>query len=177
MIIGNDIIDLTEPPPHPRFFQRITSEREKRYFSDSVLMCHQLWAAKEAAFKAIRQQRTINFIPAAFQVNSKLNKIRFEDIELGLHYEQDQNFLHCLAMPASCAGTYRISSSSPSPAAAVRQTLIDLWSDLGNKPITVEQIQKKNGVPQIIAGGSSRGISLTHHGSYVAAAILALPPS
>ena len=81
MIAGNDVVDLKDPANHPssihpRFDRRVFDARETRLLDEALdenarhRLRWTLWAAKEAALKALRQSRPdLPFHPAEMHVN------------------------------------------------------------------------------------------------------------
>ena len=86
--IGDDIVDLriTKPAPHPRFVDRVFTERERSRIGGSWKLMWLHWAAKEAAFKAFsRFIPALKFVPRRFVVDLTNRKVFSE---LGAGYFQ-----------------------------------------------------------------------------------------
>lgn len=70
LTLGNDIVDLcaVEPPLHPRYRARVLTGRERSYITEFPLEFSTCWAAKEAAYKALKRLcRTRTFIPSQYE--------------------------------------------------------------------------------------------------------------
>ena len=77
--IGNDIVDLSErnPPLHPRFAARAFTPAELRQIGNSWQNLWLHWAAKEAAFKAMKRLLPqIAFIPKQFEFDRIKSEVR-----------------------------------------------------------------------------------------------------
>ncbi len=82
-LVGNDVVDLEralDPPPHPRFFERVCAPTERALLCQRAFdrrLAWTLFAAKEAAYKLVTKLRgSLAFVPAAFEVASDLRSIQ-----------------------------------------------------------------------------------------------------
>jgi len=87
--IGNDIVDLQAArKQHPRFAARILSSAEQVAISNNKEQIWLYWAAKEAAYKALKRifPETI-FSPNKFELDPKNNLIRYKGKKLFCRYQ------------------------------------------------------------------------------------------
>jgi phosphopantetheinyl transferase (holo-ACP synthase) len=87
MCIGNDVVDLltVDHQKPDRYLRRIFSADEyKRYVSEGAAstLVWRAWAAKEAAFKMLRQAGVLNsFVPSRLTYCDRTSRIRYENSE------------------------------------------------------------------------------------------------
>lgn len=116
-LIGNDIVDLSEPgvagkETDRRFLERVFTARERARILDSrdpTLTLWSVWAAKEAAFKIVTKLWPgVVFAHAAFEVDLRnfpdaaaRGAITFEDVSMGARWERGAaGYVHCIATQA-----------------------------------------------------------------------------
>lgn len=106
--VGNDIVDFSnETNKHldRRFRQRVFSSAENQVIDSAKnpsAMLWQLWAAKEAAFKAYQQQYLhCIFSPILFQVDVTLKIVRYCHTTIFVKWQwMNQTTCHALALLA-----------------------------------------------------------------------------
>lgn len=107
--IGNDIVDLSERDPdiHPKFKQRVLTELEQKQVGDSWALLWLHWAAKEAAYKALkRQHRELIFSPKTFQFDISNATIKYGSDLLYSRFSIEPDYVYL-----SCAAKYEHLSS------------------------------------------------------------------
>ncbi len=193
-MLGNDLVDLSDPETrpaalHPRFDARVFCESERAFLAsspDSHRMRWTLWAAKESAYKCLRQcERKIVFSPSRFVVeltNPNAGIVRHEGRSLDVEFEQAADFVHAVAW-SSDEGIQRVSgrllarvrrlSGDISPEAAsrdARRLAIEGASILLDVPVSELRIEREDRIPRLYWQGrrSEVDLSLSHHGSFVA---------
>ena len=94
MCIGNDVIDLStvEHQKPDRYCRRIFSASEyQQYASERAapLLVWRTWAAKEAAFKMLRQAAILNaFVPSSLTYDDRTSRIRYGNSEWQVQLSQ-----------------------------------------------------------------------------------------
>ena len=158
--IGNDIVDLVNNQPHPRFLDRITSSREKERFTHlSTEEVWKLWACKEASYKCFMQLLgSIEGIPRRFEISQDFRSCEFKGQRLCLAVEQSDDFVYVMANPdLQAKPTYRIARTIEDESKEVRNLLQEMMPSPG------EVKKSPDGVPSFISEGKAYPISLTHH--------------
>lgn len=189
-MIGNDVVDLCDPESsaaehHARFDGRVFDATERELIAaspQSERVRWAMWAAKESAYKAARQQdpRTV-FSPRRFAV-------RFESQERASVSVGERRFRVALVLDdehvhavAGCVGDRAVCAAvaphhGVAPSAAARQLAIaTLAPVMGVAPDDLA-IQRDGRIPRLWLRGrrSLAALSLSHHGRFVAFAC-ALP--
>lgn len=196
-MIGNDIVDLEflDQPPyqHVRHLRRVCSSSEARVVRDSAnpsVRLAVLWAAKEAAYKLIsRTQTDCHFVPRHFVTefddsgdwNAAVEgRVAFEELDATVRVSITPRWVHAVATfetpLAVCWGVapieeYCVSGSSAQrESAAVRQLAKHLIEQAGLVGATLTHGGK---IPSVVSDreDANIGLSLSHHGAFVAAAI------
>jgi phosphopantetheinyl transferase (holo-ACP synthase) len=184
--LGNDIVDRKATAGHnPRFTDRILNPQEKSRrdswpLNEAFIWFY--WAAKEAAYKAIRQSRDIPFHHREFIVSEDMTRIVWKDEILQLQIMEHDDAIFALATDgetAQCHSQIAAFPEEPSPALhseRARGLLLDLAALHLFLPRADLSIQTENRIPRLLQKGKSlpHALSLTHHGRYVAAS-LAVP--
>ena len=101
--IGNDIVDLKylEPDLHPRFIKRVFSPTERQRVSSDRSALWLNWAAKEAAYKAVRRlDPSIIFEHAHFEYHPAQRCVRYGNYHLPCQYTINSDYVHVV-----CAST------------------------------------------------------------------------
>lgn len=186
MRLGNDIVDRRATAGHnPRFTDRILNPLEKSrrpsWSADEPFLWF-YWAAKEAAYKAIRQSRDIPFHHREFIVSEDMTRIVWKDEILQLQIMQDADAIFALAtdgQTSQCHSQIAAFPEEPAPALhseKARALLLDLAALHLSLPRADLTIQAENRIPKLLHQGKPlpHAMSLTHHGRYVAAS-LAVP--
>jgi hypothetical protein len=140
------------------------------------------WAAKEAAYKAIRQTRDIPFHHREFIVSEDMTRIVFQGETLRMHIIEDADAIFALATDgetSQCHSQIAAFPEEPAPALhseKARALLLDLAALRLSLPRADLSIHAENRIPRLIHQGKPlpHAMSLTHHGRYVAAS-LAVP--
>ena len=94
--IGNDIVDrnTSELGAHGRFPKRVLSPQEQEFLTEDPDAIWQFWAAKEAAYKAIKRiAPTTIFSPRTFEFSPKEGSVRFQDISLYCRFIEDPEYI------------------------------------------------------------------------------------
>lgn len=186
MRLGNDIVDRKATAGHnPRFQNRILNPLEKsrrQVWSLDEPFIWFYWAAKEAAYKAIRQSRDIPFHHREFIVSEDMTSIAWKDESFQLQFIEDADAVFALATDgqiSQCHSQIAAFSEEAPPALQsekARALLLDLAAQHLALPRVDITIQTENRIPKLMQQGRPLpyAMSLTHHGRYVAAS-LAVP--
>lgn len=186
MRLGNDIVDRKATAGHnPRFQDRILNPTEKsrrEHWSLDEPFLWFYWAAKEAAYKAIRQSRDIPFHHREFLVSEDMTRIIWQDESFQLQIMEDADAIFAVATDgrlAQCHSQIAAFPDEPAPALhsdKARALLLDLAALHLGFPRAALAIQTDKRIPKLIHQGKPlpHALSLTHHGRYVAAS-LAVP--
>ncbi|MFZ5889466.1 MAG: 4'-phosphopantetheinyl transferase superfamily protein [Myxococcota bacterium] len=187
MVVGNDIVDLAlmrERPEHPAFAERVCSEAELGVLYASRDRARALWslfAAKEAAYKALSKLHSVRFVPRAFCVDAAFTTVQQAGDQLTLRLFHGASFVHASvfdgASPlwdfarrdSACASDAvrvlarclagRYLHEEPGAFSVVRDRALGAWDGYGP--------------PRLLLRGRPVGldVSLSHHGRYVACAV------
>ncbi len=105
--VGNDLVYLADPEIsghhlRSRFVERVcaAAERSRVARSDEALvLLWSLFAAKEAAYKAALKRRPgLVFSPRLFEVDARLRRVRYRDLEMGLRLTRDPLWVHAVVI-------------------------------------------------------------------------------
>lgn len=135
------------------------------------------WAAKEAAYKAIRQSRDIPFHHREFIVAADLQSIRYHDETLHLSVAPDPVFALVTDLPlVQCRSRIHSFTEEPEPAEQsrkARELLLDLAGELLQLPRAELSVGSEQRIPRILYQQKvlPHPVSLTHHGRFVAASL------
>ena len=179
-MVGNDVVDLAcAPAPRARFVARVLCERERSMLDaspDPAALLWSLFAAKEAAYKAIARIRgPIVFAHRAFVVAPDLRSIRHEDTTLTLQIDRTDDWVHALAHDPIAHPTWSVAprgAEDPSGAArallcahaaaqlgidassltVVRDALPGSWTGLGPPRLVISQEGGRTGSGSRVAG-------------------------
>jgi hypothetical protein len=183
--IGNDVVDLREPETrpggrHPRFDARVFSAAERaclRRSRSPERLRWVLWAAKEAAFKAARQDDpTTPFVPRRFRVTLRGGggEVRHGRRRYRLHVHAAPTVVHVVARRATRAARWTaalapLARGRGGPSAAVRDLAL---AALGPRAASSGglAIEARDRIPCLRVGDepSAARLSLSHHGRWVA---------
>ena len=189
--VGNDVVYRRDPniAAHHlkrRFVARVCSpwEAERvRASREPGLLLWSLWAAKEAAYKAVVKLRPgTPFAHRRFVVAESLAAVSYEDLQLSLELETDEEWVHAVA----CTGEADILSSvermeeGADQKKAVRVLALGAVAARFDLPRDrLEILRRSNaggrpGPPELLMDGQPTGvdISLSHDGPFVACAAL-----
>jgi len=161
-----------------RLVKRVLTPRERllvQISTDPDRMLWSLWAAKEAAYKALsRTSRGLRFSPAAFEMvpdpQANTFTVTHDGWSIPVRWDQSPDWVHAVAAdgPAMArveanAQLFHVPSDE---SASVRALAVRLAAEAGWGPGTIA------GQPPVFQGsGSPRLVSLSHDGPYVAACL------
>ena len=173
MIIGNDIIDRSEAPPHPRFFARITSDYEKDHFEDNIENALILWAIKESAYKAFSQiDPMISGIARKYEVSSNLKQVKFDGQSLKVSLQKNRNYIYAEAYPENIASQFSIGPIGEISESLAAKSLAAKLLSSSSSSMVPPMVKKLGKIPFGYLDGRSIPLSLTHHGRFAAASII-----
>lgn len=187
-MVGNDVVDLREAntPRHAGFDARVFAPSEARRLQDdgTGTLRWALWAAKEAAYKrARRADPAVVFSPVRFVVDLGTDgrgRVRHEDCSCAVRVEAGEEFVHAVAAETTAALEQSIARVAPVENAGAeshevrRLALSDLAPRLGTLPGAL-RFERRGRIPWLRVGlaPDALPISLSHHGRFVAWAVLA----
>jgi len=185
-MIGNDIVDLSDPESshdscHLRFDRRVFTPEEFEMLSadhTDVQRRWILWSAKEAAYKAARQECAgVTFSPAHFVVNldrSLCGSVRVGNRRWPVRIRIDGDCVHAVvseneSFASILSGSRQLTTAElrdPSQGAR-RFAIASIAAGLGVSTSDL-RIEKTNRIPQLIVTreAAPMALSLSHHGSY-----------
>jgi phosphopantetheinyl transferase (holo-ACP synthase) len=200
-MIGNDVVDLGEAgEPSARFVERVFTPAEReRVRAGGAAAAWRLWAAKEAAYKALaRRDPELPFAHGTFVVDVERGVVRHGADEVRVTWGERGRAVVCVAHAGD--GRERLSAvaavldvpeaarapESERPSVAARWLVRRLLGErLGAAPEEIEVVREERGPgrrpgpPEVRWRGRKLDdvqISLAHDGEYVACA-LELSPS
>ncbi len=183
-MIGNDLVDLSSAKQtHPRFDSRVFADSERDMIeqsTDPMRARWMFWAAKEAAFKALRRMDSrLPFSPRCFVCGPirghKANLIH-QQHDLTVHFFNGPDYVHAIAQTRSETEPFHAlrcfdfaldsDAQSIEVRRLVREQLAKRWG-IAASNITIE---RKRRMPWLHIGDLQRGlpVSLSHHGRFVA---------
>ncbi len=167
-MIGNDIIDLNQNIPHPRFAERITSAQEKAYHDLSQLRhVWELWAIKESAYKALMQKLgKIPGNPRLYEVSEDKSQVSYRGHTLEVFLQPHTDYIFAQAFGSMEQPQFVIGSVKDQESLDVRELCQQLFLDPGCI------IKTGMGIPIYITKNKTYPISLTHHQRFIAASRL-----
>ena len=206
--IGNDIVDLRldEPDLHPRYIARVFTEAEQLILARagllsattpaSILLRHELWAAKESCYKALKRQLPkVIFSPRLFEVDFDRKLVKYDSLEITYQVIRTDELLatHCQMPPredqqdqsqtwhwiAEAAEIQtRLARESGDQSGAVRAFAVERCSELLGVPSerlaigTLKGDPRLSRIPTLLIDNqpSPHLLSLAHHGRFVAVA-------
>ena len=189
--VGNDVVYRRDPhiAAHHlkrRFVDRVCSPGEAdrvRTSREPGLLLWSLWAAKEAAYKAVVKLRPgTPFAHRRFVVAESLAAVRYGDLQLSLEVEANEEWVHAVA----CTGATDILSSverkqdGTDQKEAVRSLALGAVAARFDLPrdrleiVRPPNAEGRPGPPELLLDGLATGvdISLSHDGPYVACAAI-----
>lgn len=185
-MIGNDIVDLGYARiakwQHPRFLDKLFTIQEQELIgqsSNKFSAIWQLWAIKEAAYKAYLQLYPSRFFnPKAFVCSALTSKteVSYQDFSVEVQCLKDNSMIYAetIAQKPVHREILKVSPDHKSQSKQIRQTLLSRMSEQLNIESECLTLRKdRSGVPHIYHQGSKlkAAISLTHHGGYAAYSI------
>jgi phosphopantetheinyl transferase (holo-ACP synthase) len=192
-VIGNDVVDLRDPDATParapRFDARVFDAAEQevvRGSADPARLRWRLWAAKEAAYKAVVRDRPQTvFSPSRFRV--RLDDVAGEAADetrgrvstpagsLPVTIRACEGAVHawvCAEPGLVLGGMTRMAldrNDPHAPGVAVRRFAGEQLASRLAVPASALEIRKRGRVPELwMHGRRLAGISLSHHGDVVA---------
>ena len=194
MPVGNDVVDLRDPGSqptaiHPRFDSRVFTRGERRLLdeaspADRHALRWILWAAKESVFKLVRQQDdSIPFHPRAFETRltgEHSAVVVFGGSAFPVSLDVTEERVHAVSMLD--AGTRPLSgigqpARCPVGREASRLVREEAARAVGEKlGIDAREVEIEGRIPRATRKGRRLpvDISLSHHGRFLAHAILGL---
>lgn len=177
-MIGNDLVDLNNLPPHPRFLKRVFTEEEQEWIlsqghPEKALWT--LWAVKEATFKAIsKRDRTCRFLHREFVVDPTVWRCSHQNCAAHIELSTTEHFVHAIALLDPLQWRILAHKIGPSIDAdkeseSVRKLAQTMLESLGYDHSEISQRP-----PAIHRGGQrvkELEISLSHDGRYLAVVI------
>lgn len=190
--VGNDVIDLQQEDHHaafqrPRILKRICSPDEAQRVQESARPEQTFWglfAAKEAAFKAVIQW--LGQVPLCypeFRVSLDQRTVEWRDVRLKLEVRSTERFVHALAWSGTGFPSWalRATRGGQSSSQRVRQLLLDHAArrlGLSADQLAVRRIPRAEawdgaGPPELMHRGRPLQIpvSLSHDGNLIACAL------
>jgi phosphopantetheine--protein transferase-like protein len=200
-VVGNDIVDLNffETPAyhHIQFLSRACTPAEVRAVMHSPDPCRFLamaWASKEATYKLVAREGNLrHFIPRQFSVEiagaeRKHSQYRFKvthaSMEVVVDVRATERWVHAIAaFPEGRVVHWRVQEIEQKfqdarqarvESEGARLLANELLTECAEGDVVLEFEGRMPAIRRKIAGRAGMGISLSHHGAFVAAAI-ALP--
>ena len=165
-MIGNDIVDLGDARTlrnHDRFDARVFTPHELGALEaapDRRVMRWTKWAAKEAAYKSLRDP-SIRFIPREFDVDH-MGTVRWKGREISTSVAgAARGYIHVTAGDAWHAVKERMHDDRTDD---VRALVAEAVGD------GFEDLCYFGPVPTMLLNGEAMPVSISHHGRFVAAA-------
>lgn len=187
--VGNDVVYRRDPhiAAHHlkrRFVDRVCSAGEAervRASREPGLLLWSLWAAKEAAYKAVVKLRPgTPFAHRRFVVAESLASVRYEDLQLSLELETNEEWVHavaCTGETAVLSSVERMEDGADQKGAvrALARREVAARFDLPRERLEIVRppnAESRPGPPQLLIDGRAAGvdISLSHDGPFVACA-------
>ncbi len=179
--VGNDVVDLEDPAIaqthlRERFVARVCAPSERALLAASADPKTTLWslfAAKEAAFKAVSKDGEVVFAHSKFVVTADFRSVGYEKYVLWLKVEVDGPCVHAIAWTDDEQPIFGVEPIGPDvdPSAAARALLV---KRLGVPGLTIERAPKPGswngfGPPKLFRDGVevNLDISLSHDGRFV----------
>ena len=202
--IGNDIVDLVEqaPPLHPRFCSRVFSQSELERIGSCRKTLWLYWAAKEAAYKAMKRLLPdLDFVPIRFEFDQETKCITTQSAIMHCQWVVTDDFVYvsCLSTPIAKhnysfrdwiekvenISQDRMINGVPLESTAVRLLAVRNIAKALALPESILSISPREGfrtsssnasslIPRLYVRGDEAGnlLSFTHHGRFVACAFL-----
>ena len=194
MPVGNDIVDLRDPGSqptaiHPRFDSRVFTADERRQLDDASpserhVLRWTLWAAKESTFKLVQQQdESVPFHPRSFEVRLTRDGfavVTFSGSPLQVSLDVTDERVHAVSWLD--AGTRPVSgidqpARCPVGKEASRLVRAAAARAVGQRlGIAAGEVEIEGRIPRATRNGRRLPVdlSLSHHGRFLAHAILGL---
>lgn len=189
--VGNDVVDLGDPETqtgasHRRFDARVFGASERAAIERAASPRRrrwQLWAAKEAAFKALRRtDPELSFRPAEFRVDlcdEGHARVRSASRELLVRFDVTRDRIHAFVGSPGRVATARLAGGE-SPGHGVRRLALALARR--QFPGDTLRVDRRGRIPHMVRTPRFPGppessreqhvpLSLSHHGRFVACAL------
>jgi phosphopantetheinyl transferase (holo-ACP synthase) len=187
-MIGNDIVDLSLAAKqskweHPRFLNKLFTESEQAWINSSsnpFSAIWELWASKEAAYKAYLQLNPGRFFnPRGFECSTReaTRYVRYRDFKVQVTWFSNEQFVYTETItkqPTQSACFKCSANESENHSHALRQALYAEVAQSLSIPKDILKLEKAaDGIPRLYAGAVEleTEVSLTHHGSWAAYSI------
>jgi hypothetical protein len=183
-MIGNDVVDLRDEETrpgrnHPRFDARVFAPAERRWLAGRSAPAGRwlLWAAKEAAWKALRRlDPRIVFSPSRFLVvleSESSGWVSCGGVRLELAVAVEEGAVHAIArLPlvpaASVVAAARRGVEGDDPSAAVRRFAVESIAGRREIPERELHVDTRGRIPELAIGDRALApLSLSHHGEVI----------
>ncbi len=182
--VGNDIVDLDfdRELNAERFARRVLSSSEFEHFccgEDSYGFLWRAWSAKETAYKYIRQvDHLTQFLPAQFEYSLNYSSVSYLGHTVPVNHEVCDDYVYCWTSPSGSEHfqhQIQLLLSGGDEKVAVRNLALGLLVEItGYSSREISFGRSKCGAPVVFIAGqiSPVALSFTHHGQYVACAIV-----
>ena len=189
-MIGNDIVDIAEARQRsnwqrPRFLDKLFTLQEQQLIQNSdnsFLMVWRLWSMKESAYKLYTQLHPSRFYsPKQFecQIDDLQGEVRYKDFmcyvktNITSQYIISESCLVTTNMISECIQMK--SSSTKNQSDTIKAQLLSAIAQQFNiEKEDLRILKLEFGIPSVYQSSKKLniGISISHHGSYGAYAIL-----
>ncbi|WP_067029464.1 4'-phosphopantetheinyl transferase superfamily protein [Allomuricauda sp. CP2A] len=184
-MVGNDIVDLHEAHiasnwQRPRFLTKLFTELEQRYIRDAktpFLMVWRLWSMKEASYKLFTQIYPNRFYnPKGFEctVENNSGTVKFNGFQCYVETKETSKYIISEARLNKQKLRSKIVKFKTTNQ---KEQSEELKTRLLNYVGSAYQLKKNElNIPTLSNGKEHFNLSLTHHGTYGAFAIVGLCP-
>lgn len=179
-MIGNDIIDLRFTAghskwQHPRFMDKLFRKQEQELINCSTqpfTAIWELWAKKEAAYKAYIQKHPSRFFnPKAFECTD--TEVRYKDFKIKVQTAISPSMIYAetVSNKKVIRNIMRVSAHPREQSECLRRTLLNEASTTFKTELELLKIVfDQAGIPKLYKEDSILDVELsfTHHGSFAA---------
>jgi len=186
-VIGNDIVDLSEAKKtsnwqHPRFLEKLFTEKEQHYINnseDEFIKIWQLWSMKEAAYKLYTQKKPSRFYaPKAFEcfVSISGGKVKYKNFECDVSTQITTNYIVSEAQfiqqkIRSKVLEFKDEDLKKQSQFLKHKLLEQISRDYNILRLDLVFQKSEFGIPTVNYNSETINVSLTHHGKFGAFAI------
>jgi phosphopantetheinyl transferase (holo-ACP synthase) len=180
--VGNDVVDLLDPDAqaeglHPRFDAKAFTPEERAWIAGGPGANRRrwsLWAAKEAAHKALRQEAPeLGFAPGHYHASldpSGAGTVRRGALTIAVRVEARADRVHAVAFRGDASDLRTAVAplaafGEAGPSRAVRR-LLRISLGRGRRV----WLARLGRIPRLRVDGHALAVSLSHHGRFVAVA-------
>jgi hypothetical protein len=186
-ILGNDVVDLRDGDAragtlHPRFDERAFHPLERDFVGGGPGANRRrwsLWAAKEAAHKALRQERPeLGFAPRHYHVAldpDGFGTVRRGGSVLALRVLADDERVHAVAFRGDPGRIDAVVARCAALGCADPSRGVRLLLDRALRGLGVPALERRDRIPRLRLDGRDVPVSFSHHGRFVAVAHAARP--